>query len=359
MPLTNLRERFVAIATLGMFLGACTDSAPPVPGPVTHAAFATQPVASVPSAQSLGTVRVLLQDEEGRVSRSDATVTIELMSVDPAAQLSGSTVANAVDGVATFSDLSVAKAGTGYKLVAKVSGIDDVMSDAFDVVPGPAAQLRFQQNSISASVYPRCVPDALPFTVWVTDAAGNVVPTATPAVTLSLARTGAFGITLSTDDNVYGTATRTAVAGVAQFDDLSVHKSGTYGITASASGLTAASMSGFVGGCYTNRLVFVTQPADAAAGVAIGTFSVLEVDAYGNALSEQHSPGPSYSVTISFGNNPSGAALAGTVSVFGAGTSARDFNTVSIDKPGTGYTLVATSSHSATPPVTSAAFSIR
>ncbi|HMC55397.1 MAG TPA: hypothetical protein VKH19_09520 [Gemmatimonadaceae bacterium] len=354
MPSMAMRSWRAVFMALGILV-ACEDATGP--GPATQAAFDLQPASSVASAQPLGTVRVVLLDAEGRVSRSSAIVTIELETADPAAQLSGSTTANAVAGVATFSDLNVAKAGAGFRLIAKTSGIGDVLSDPFEVVPGPATQLRIE-NGISAFVYPRCVPDVLPFTVRVTDAAGNPVTSATPPVTLSLARTGAFGMTLSTDDNVYGTTTRTAVGGIAHFDDISVHKSGVYGITATAGGLTPATASGFVGGCWVDRLVFIKQPIDGTVGASLD-LSVLRVDAYGNATSEQHSPGPSYSVAITLGNNPAGAALSGTLVVFGPGTSSRDFTNVFVDKPGTGYTLVATSGGSIAVSVTSAQFSIK
>jgi hypothetical protein len=80
---------------------------------------------------------------------------------------------------------------------------------------------------------------------------------------------------------------------------------------------------------------------------------VQQVDVYGNGMSLP--PGPPYSVTISLGNNPGGAALGGTLTAQGFGSLAMTFGNVSIDKPGTGYTLVATSGGRT---VTSAAFSI-
>src|SRR4051812_13824861 len=208
MASMRMRSFRVAVVTLGSVLLACEESTPPASGPAAVAIFEAQPAASVASQQSLGTVRVALLDADGRLSRSDAEVTIGLASADPETQLSGSTTANAVEGIATFSDLSVARAGTGLRLVASVSGIDDKMSQPFDVIPGPAARLRIVGNGLSASVNPHCVPDAASFTVWVTDVAGNLVTAATPAVTLSLTRSGAFGITLSTDNNVYGTMAR-------------------------------------------------------------------------------------------------------------------------------------------------------
>ena len=356
---SRCRLRCVLLLTPGVLLAGCEKGVTPSLPP-THAVFDVQPAASVTSTQPLGAVRILLLDAEGRTSRSGAMVTMELSSADPEAHLLGTKTANASDGVATFSDLNVARAGTGFRLVAKVTGLDDAVSRAFDVVPGAATHLRITYNGISANVYPRCVPGPLPFTVWVTDAAGNLVSSATSSVTIGLTRTAAFGLTVSTDDGVYGTTTRTAVAGVAEFDDLSVHRSGAYTISATGGGLVPATASGFVGGCDMDRLVFLRQPSDGTAGAALGTFSVLRVDAYGNATSEQHSPGPSYSVTIALGSNPAGAVLSGTQTVMGPGTSSRDFSDISIDKPGTGYTLVARSSTTGTQLTgTSAPFTIR
>ena len=43
---------------------------------------------------------------------------------------------NAVAGVATFSDLSLNKVGSGYTLLAASTGLTGATSSTFDIVPG-------------------------------------------------------------------------------------------------------------------------------------------------------------------------------------------------------------------------------
>ena len=53
--------------------------------------------------------------------------------------LSGTTIVTAVNGVATFSDLSIDKAGNGYTLVAAASGLTGATSTTFNITPRPQA----------------------------------------------------------------------------------------------------------------------------------------------------------------------------------------------------------------------------
>src|SRR5439155_22854636 len=55
--------------------------------------------------------------------------------------LSGTTPVAAVGGVATFFDLSINKAGSGYTLTAAASGFAPSASSATDITPATAIQL--------------------------------------------------------------------------------------------------------------------------------------------------------------------------------------------------------------------------
>jgi hypothetical protein len=95
------------------------------------------------------------------------------------------------------------------------------------VTIGPPAKLAFsvQPGSVSAG------SNSITATVSIEDAAGHVVPTATNQVTIAIGTNPSSG-TLS------GTATATAVAGVATFSNLSINNAGTgYTLSASATGL--------------------------------------------------------------------------------------------------------------------------
>jgi len=336
----------VAIASFA-FLG-CDSTSPLV---ATHVIFDSQPPATAVSAQTLGSIRVTVLTAAGQIATgTNYQVTISLLASDTAAHLAGTTSVQTTDGVATFSDLSVARAGSDFRLVASVADLGSWMSQPFTVKPGPPSKLQFDSSQPSLSFQ---VGSDIPAVVRVTDAAGNTVPDATNSVTVGDTRTGSIGMTVA-PDSLFGPVTQPAVNGVATFSGLSIHKSGLYSLSATSAGLAAATsgqltmMAGPMA-----KLIFVTQPSDGTASTPLATFSVQQVDVYGNGMSLP--PGPPYSVTISLGNNPGGAALGGTLTAQGFGSLAMTFGNVSIDKPGTGYTLVATSDGRT---VTSAAFSI-
>jgi hypothetical protein len=99
------------------------------------------------------------------------------------------------------------------------------------------------------------------------------------------------------------------------------------------------------------KLVFLTQPASALEGEALApAIRVSILDADGRQVANASNP-----VALTLQANPSSAALAGTTSLAATGGLAT-FESVSLDKGGTGYTLTATSPGLSS--ATSAAFSI-
>ena len=89
---------------------------------------------------------------------------------------------NAVDGVATFTGLSLNRAGSGYTLAAASPGLPGATSTAFDVTPGTPAALSFSVqpgNAVAGGAIPA-------FQVEVRDAFGNLVTNVSTQVTLSL-----------------------------------------------------------------------------------------------------------------------------------------------------------------------------
>jgi hypothetical protein len=342
-------RRTLAGAALSSFALLGCDSTSPVAA--THLSFESQPSASVVSAQPLGDVRVTVLSAAGQiVTGTMYRVTISLSASDTAAHLTGTTTVETTTGVATFPDLAIARAGADFQLVASVSGLESAVSHSFAIVPGPAAQLRFDTPLDPSLIM---VGADIPAVVQVTDAGGNSVPDATNAVTLSYTRTGPFGMTVAAD-GLFGPTTKAAVNGVVTFSGVSFHKSGLYTLSAAAPGLAGATSGPLtVQAASMTKLIFVIQPSDGTASTPLPAFSVQQVDDYGNGVSLP--PGGTYSATLSMGNNPTGAALGGTLTASGLGATALTFNDISLDKPGTGYTLVATSGGRT---ITSAPFSI-
>lgn len=334
----HLVTRLAVAATL--LLGACDSTKPNVP---TRLEFTGPPLSGV--AGLALTVTVEVKDARGQlVTTATNSITLSLGSNPSGVTLGGTTTVAAVNGVASFTNLYINRPGNGYTLVASAANLTGATSAAFGVVVGVPAKLEFlvQPGQVSAGT-----PFAPAVMVAVQDAAGNIVTSATLTVTLTLALNPG-GATLS------GTTTVAAVNGVAVFSDVRVDKVASgYILAASAPNLAGASSAGFnVLSGPPARLEFRIQPAPTLTGAFIAPGIVVDVtDAGGNRVLSAAN-----SVTLALGANPGGATLSGTTTV-SAVAGAATFSGLTIDNPGVGYTLVATSG--ALTGATSAPFTIR
>src|SRR5439155_1243839 len=180
------------------------------------------------------------------------------------------------------------------------------------------------------------------------DAAGNTVRRLSGSVTVALGGANPAGGTLA------GTTTVAAVNGVASVATLSIDKSGSYWLTATApaTGLSGGTSNDFsIAAGAASQLAFTVQPSNAVAGRTISpAVQVSARDAQGNLVT-----GFVGSVTVAFGSNPGGGTLAGTTTV-AAVSGVASFASLSIAKVGTGYTLTAAAA--GLPAATSAAFNV-
>jgi hypothetical protein len=170
--------------------------------------------------------------------------------------------------------------------------------------------------------------------VQVQDANGKLVSTATDSITLAIG-TNPGGSSLG------GTSTVAAVGGEATFSNVSVEKVGTgYTLTASSGSLTSATSSAFnITAGAASKLVYSVQPSSAEVKAVISPEIKVQVqDANGNLVTTATT-----SVTLAMGSNPGGAKLSGTLTLAAVGGEAT-FNSISIDKTGSGYTLIASGS---------------
>ena len=198
------------------------------------------------------------------------------------------------------------------------------------VTIGPPAQLAFTGQPTSASAGNSIAPAV---TVSIEDAQGHVVTTATNQVTLTIGTNPSAG-------TMAGTATATAVAGVATFSNLSINNPGTgYTLAASTAGLTGATSGSFNVFGAAAKLAFTVQPASVAAGISIAPAVAVSVeDAAGNVVATATNQ-----ITIAIGTNPSSGTLSGTAQV-NAVAGVATFSTLNLNKVGTGYTLAASAS---------------
>jgi len=293
--------------------------------------FTVQPSNAVAGATISPAVEVTARDAQGNTATTFAgTVTLAIGTNPASGTLSGATNAAAVNGVATFSTLSIDKAGSGYTLTAAASGLTGATSGAFDVTAPPATHVAFtvQPSNTTAG-------DAIGPAVEVTvlDAQGNTATGFSDNVTVAIG-TNAGGGTLS------GTTTVGAVNGVATFSNLRIDKAGTgYTLAASAGGLTGATSTAFdIAPGAATQLAFTVQPTSTA---AFGTISppvqVTASDAFGNIATSFTGQ-----VAIAIGRNGGAlfpGTLSGTLSV-AAVSGLATFGDLSIDQIGSNYTLV-------------------
>jgi hypothetical protein len=99
----------------------------------THLAVTTQPPASVPAGSSFG-LAVSAEDPNGNLLTGfSGSVTLALASNPGGSTLGGTLTVNAVDGVATFSGLTLDRTGNGYALLATAAGLTPATIGPFSV----------------------------------------------------------------------------------------------------------------------------------------------------------------------------------------------------------------------------------
>src|SRR3989441_932420 len=106
----------------------------PAPPPATHLIFTVQPSHPTAGGTISPAVQVAAQDDAGNtVMGFGADITIALGNNPAGGTLSGTKTVTAVNGVATFSNLSIDRAGNGYTLVATATGLTGATSAPFNI----------------------------------------------------------------------------------------------------------------------------------------------------------------------------------------------------------------------------------
>ena len=329
--------------TTALSLAGCDGTTDPVVA--TRLGFTTQPAPAAAGAVITPPVVVAVQDGDGNtVTTATNAVTVALGSNPGGGTLSGTTTVTAVNGVATFADLRISGVGAGYTLAVSSPGLTGATSAPFSVTAGAASKLGFvvQPGPVTAGA---AIAPAV--TVAVQDAAGSTLTGATNPISLAIGTNAGSG-TLS------GITTVAAVTGVATFSGLSIDKAAAgYTLAAASPGLLTATSNPFpVAAGPAGLLAFTVQPSAAPTGMPISPAVAVAIrDQFGNPVTTA-----THSVTLTLGANPGAGTLSGTVSV-AAVNGVATFSGLSIDKPGTGYTLTATAAGLTAG--TSAGFNIR
>jgi hypothetical protein len=359
----SFNDLSINLAGVSYQLDASTTPALPG-GTITSGTFDITPAASSrlvftaqPSTTTAGlsispSVVLTAQDAVGStLTGFTGNVTVSITSATGAngATLSGTQTVAAVSGVATFSNLSIDKKGTGYRLSATAIGLAGATSNTFTINTAAASRVVFfvQPATTAAGQTMASV------VVQARDNFGNVDNNFIGPIGVGISSNPGNG-TLS------GTTPVTAIAGVATFSNLSIDKSGSpYRLTAQSSGLTSDISSAFsITGGAADHLTFTVAPSSAVAGADLSSpnIRVTAFDALGNVA--QGFDGLDVTLAITAGTGTAGAVLAGTTTATAALGVAEFTVPLSIDKAGTGYTLSATTPVVGVTGTTSATFNI-
>jgi len=298
------------------------------PGVATRLAFTAQPANAIAGATIAPAITVSAEDAFGSVVSSfTGAVTISIGTGPAGSSLAGRTTVNAVGGVATFSNISLTNAASGYRIAANAGGLTPDSSAAFTI--GAAGAAKIAVSSGDKQVGTPTVPLGSLLAAIVSDAFGNAVSGFT--VNWAVASGNGSFASATSNTNVAGIATNSWTLG----SDLGVQKA-----SASSSGLNGSPVTfsaTAVAGVAT-KLVFVTRPADVAAGDVITPAIVVRAQDGLENLQTSFTGG----VTISIGRNPGSGSLAGTTTVAAVGGIAT-FSDLSLDKAGSNYRLAASS----------------
>ncbi|MEX2179205.1 MAG: hypothetical protein WD801_10875 [Gemmatimonadaceae bacterium] len=302
-------------------------------------AFVQIPTAATANAVMSPHVKVALQDANGATLADDATsVTLNFGTNTVGGVLLGDKTVTAQAGVATFTNVSVDRAGD-YNFTAAAPYVATVTSAVFEVLTDH--RLVFEEQPTAAR------PNALitpPVKVAIKDGSGNTLSgDITSQVILSLGSNAAAA-------TLQGTTEAAVQGGVATFSDLSVSGPGTFTLAASVQGLPQASSGEFE--ILDHVLVFARQPETATRSATMAPVEAAIKDGSGNVVSTDNST----QITIDFGNNPGGGVLSGTKTRTAA-SGVVVFNDLIPSEAGAGNTFVVTAP--SLPQATSALFDVQ
>jgi alpha-tubulin suppressor-like RCC1 family protein len=249
----------------------------PAAGARSGAVFTTQPILEVRDAAG------------NRVTGSTASITATVNG----ATVAGTATVSAVDGVATYTTLGLSDTVGTYTVTFAATGLTSA-TQSLSLTAGAATQLAIVTPAAGAA-------SGVAFTtqpvVESRDAAGNRTASAANVV-----------LTVSIGGTLAGATQADAASGRATYTNVSLSGLvGTYTLTYSATGLTAATQTIALTAGAPSQIAVVTQAAGAASGATFTTQPVVEIrDAAGNRTCSS----VEVAITVSAGGTLSGETRA-------------------------------------------------
>jgi hypothetical protein len=138
-------QSYTLLAADGTLGGATSNTFDITSAVADHLVFTTEPTSAVAGASISPSVVVKVLDKFGNVVKSDSSNVVLSIGTNPGGgTLSGMTTMAAVQGVATFTNVSIDKIGVGYTLKASDGTLTSTFSTpAFNITLGLADHLQF------------------------------------------------------------------------------------------------------------------------------------------------------------------------------------------------------------------------
>ena len=242
-------------ASDGSLTGASSTSFTVSAGAATHVAFVQMPSTGVMNQALNPALTVAVEDQFGNVVTSNNSSVGILVSSGPSGFNSSSTTAvTAVNGIATFSNVSFGSVGA-YNLYASDGSLTGAGSSSINITATGTNKLAFSQTPTSGTAGQALSPA---LQISVENSGGSVITTDTSTVTLTLSG-GVFA-------SGGTTVTAQAINGVATFSSLVINASGSYKLTASDGSDTGATSSSFtISPATASKLVITQSPSTGTA----------------------------------------------------------------------------------------------
>jgi len=304
-----------------------SDTFTVAPGPATELRFTVQPTNATQNAAITPPVEVSAYDSLGnKATNFTGQIRVALgNNASPLknAKLFGASPVNAVAGVATLGNLRIDQTGVGYTLVAAFGPATPVAeSDSFNVIPVPPPPPPVGNITITTSTTGQNFdPDG--YTVTLDGDTSSHIGINTN-ITLSRIAAGDHSLSLS------GVASNCAVTG-ANPETVTVPS----GATAQASFAITCAAPPFGGATH---LVFTDDPQTVQVGQVMPPVRATVYDASGNEVA-----GFIGTVTIEIDSNPGNGTLSTARKTIQMNNPVAQWTDLSIDRPGNGYVLRATS----------------
>ena len=198
----------------------------------TRLVFSTQPSNTAATETITPAITIRVEDAGGNLDANfNGVVTLVLDNNPGGSVLSGTTTVTAVNGIATFDDLSINLVGTSYTLIASAADLDNATSNPFTITAGDPVSVTVAAGTPQSTTVNSAFGTNLQVTVR--DAGNN--PVANVVVTWIAPASGASGTFAGGLTTVTATTNAAGVATAPIFAANSI--TGTYTVVASVAGV--------------------------------------------------------------------------------------------------------------------------